>query len=483
MSRLATSWKQQSMKNAILSFAMLPSEELVRLRGALDGYDIAVPAIASHLSQRGTIRKTFEQAEHYAWASYRYDITWDEKLDLKRFTEIAGDPATYLPVFDRYGPYEGGSIATMTRALHDFSRAEQIIAKHRPDIVMFVNQPESGLEYMLYRIALHENIPIMLTRNGAFFHARIAATRYDGPIIGEDGLPAPAIIPLHMAGGEGTLSTASQAEVDKVIHGTRTYKPGYLKYRPNFRKKLRRLRTEGHPFRPEKLKKIADISQSGFVFKRLLKSRYKRYCTPLDPAPVNGVSVFFPLHYQPELTTMPLGGRYVNQIHAVKALSDTLPEGSAIYVKEHTSMFSAGTRANTNFRPKDYYKWLASIPKVQLVGLDVPSRELQEMTDCTACITGTAGFEALLRGRKAIHFGTAAYANAPNSVAFDALAASGVEDFLAHSEPVDRVLDFAVKVEELSYVPDEFERLEDIFAFGMPRLRVETLLKGIGASA
>ncbi len=74
--------------------------------------------------------------------------------------------------------------------------------------------------------------------------------------------------------------------------------------------------------------------------------------------------IFFPLHYQPEKNTSPLGGVFENQLLAVKILSEAVPENWIIYVKEHPRQFSYVMRQR-HYRDIDYYEKLLGIPKVQ----------------------------------------------------------------------------------------------------------------------
>jgi hypothetical protein len=112
--------------------------------------------------------------------------------------------------------------------------------------------------------------------------------------------------------------------------------------------------------------------------------------------------VLFCLHLQPEVTTLPLGGRYHDQLRAVEDLSTIVPPGVAIYVKEHPETFGA-------VRSDDFYARLASIPSVTLVDKDLPTPTFVERCLFVATITGTVGFEALKAGKSALTFGYAWY--------------------------------------------------------------------------
>lgn len=118
--------------------------------------------------------------------------------------------------------------------------------------------------------------------------------------------------------------------------------------------------------------------------------------------------VYFSMHYQPERTTCPDGGRFNNQFLAIALLAETLPEGWMLYVKEHPSQFrfhSAGELC----RWREYYEEIAAFPNVRLIPLDVSGIDLIDNAKAVATITGTSGWEGLVRGKPVLCFGAAWY--------------------------------------------------------------------------
>jgi len=118
--------------------------------------------------------------------------------------------------------------------------------------------------------------------------------------------------------------------------------------------------------------------------------------------------VFFALHYQPEMTTNPLGGVFTDQNLALEMLSQAVPEGWHIYVKEAPASLSPLYR-HSWFRDKAWYERMAAIPKVSLMDVSSSPFELIDYCRCTATITGTAGWESVLRGKPCLVFGYAWY--------------------------------------------------------------------------
>ncbi len=113
--------------------------------------------------------------------------------------------------------------------------------------------------------------------------------------------------------------------------------------------------------------------------------------------------VYFPLHWQPELTTMPLGFEYQDQLLAIEHLSSILPRGWKIVTKEHLSQTGA-------MRDKAWFERFRSIEGVEMLDYEFDTYTLIEKSQIVATITGTAGFEAVIGGKPSIVFGAAWYA-------------------------------------------------------------------------
>ncbi|HIL79681.1 MAG TPA: hypothetical protein EYG54_00245 [Myxococcales bacterium] len=122
--------------------------------------------------------------------------------------------------------------------------------------------------------------------------------------------------------------------------------------------------------------------------------------------------VYFPMHLQPEATTLPLGGVYEDQILVVDSLARALPEGWQIVVKENP-------KQRFDKRDASLYHRLRSLPAVRLVARDADSFDLLEGSKAVAAITGTAGWEALCAGKPVLTFGNAFYRHAEGSTPVD----------------------------------------------------------------
>src|SRR3989338_4409048 len=116
--------------------------------------------------------------------------------------------------------------------------------------------------------------------------------------------------------------------------------------------------------------------------------------------------VYFPLHFQPERTTSPQGGIYHHQILVAETLAAALPDGWELFIKEHPSQWKLrGKLRYSSARYRGYYERLARIPRVRVVPITTSSFDLTEKSQAVAVVTGTVGWEALLRGKCPLVFG------------------------------------------------------------------------------
>lgn len=150
--------------------------------------------------------------------------------------------------------------------------------------------------------------------------------------------------------------------------------------------------------------------------RRLLKEY--QTITQGDEADIAGKTLYFPLHYQPEMTTVPRGGGFADQIAVVSLLAANLPAGWSIVVKEHPSTFMKHMFGHQG-RFDGFYETLAAIPRVRLLPLETDSRIVLRKAHAVATITGTSGIEALALGKPLLVFGYPWYRTLPGVMPCD----------------------------------------------------------------
>lgn len=174
--------------------------------------------------------------------------------------------------------------------------------------------------------------------------------------------------------------------------------------------------------------------------KKGLRKEYSRFSALIDPENV-GRYVYFPLHYQPELTTAPLGGEASDQFHVISELSRALPGDVRLIVKEHPSQY-ARVLYGAQGRYLGCWEAISHLSNVVLCDMSVSSISLVKQSDAVVTVTGTAGWEALVNQKASFHFGGAWYQSFPaaRKLDFDNLRSQLAEGLECQSrDPIDRV--------------------------------------------
>jgi len=147
---------------------------------------------------------------------------------------------------------------------------------------------------------------------------------------------------------------------------------------------------------------LEDYHAEARAFKQRLRADYLARCE--DPDLQNDKYVYFPLHYRPERTSNPDGGVFYDQIIPISMISEALPDGWRIYVKEHPSQLSMMLAGECG-RTTQYYDEIARLRGVKFIEPDYSSKALLMHSQAAATITGTIAWEAALNGRRAFYFG------------------------------------------------------------------------------
>jgi hypothetical protein len=109
--------------------------------------------------------------------------------------------------------------------------------------------------------------------------------------------------------------------------------------------------------------------------------------------------IYLALHYQPELTTSPLAGAFVDQWLIAQLVAATMPADVHLYVKEHPM------QQKLVGRYVGFYDELRRLPRTQLVPRSFDTYELIDRSSAIATATGTAGWEGLYRCKPVLLFG------------------------------------------------------------------------------
>ena len=143
----------------------------------------------------------------------------------------------------------------------------------------------------------------------------------------------------------------------------------------------------------------------GVFKKKKLLAHYHRLSRPADLAKP---FIFVALQCEPERQTCPSGGVFGNQYLMIDLLSKCVPDNWLIYVKEHPSQFKSYQIAERS-RTAAFYDQINELPNVQLVSLETNSFELIDHAIASASVSGTVGWESVVRSKPMMLFGYSWY--------------------------------------------------------------------------
>ena len=108
--------------------------------------------------------------------------------------------------------------------------------------------------------------------------------------------------------------------------------------------------------------------------------------------------MYYPLHINPEYSTLTQGTMFGNQLTVIEALAKSIPADWIVYVKEHPAMI------NEVVRSKFFYNRIQELPNVEFAPPYSDTDILIDNAEMIAVINGTTGWEAILRGKPVVTF-------------------------------------------------------------------------------
>jgi hypothetical protein len=297
-----------------------------------------------------------------------------------------------------------------------------VLEHFRPDIVVYRIMPHVSHDYALYALCRIMNIP-------TFMFERTSLPGFQYPVGSfEDGSEIIRRAYTEALEGDDQQEVSLTPETASHLENlSKTYAdamPYYLKYYvKNYKKSgdiggsVPILFNAAKHFVKALLNKREDLDrESRFMHKRYHKQmgQLKRkkllahYNSLAKPVNLSVPYVFVALQCDPERSTCPAGSLFGNQYLMVDMLSKLVPRDWKIYVKEHFAQFKV-YQAAERAKSIDFYNMMASIPKVELVPLNYTSFDLIDGAQASATVSGTVGWESVVRGKPTLLFGHSWY--------------------------------------------------------------------------
>lgn len=265
----------------------------------------------------------------------------------------------------------------------------------RPEIVFFSAAPHNPVSWIFGRVAEVWGATVLMINDSPFFHRKWL-------VCGLDTQAPVAVQPTYAEGG-------SEVAWEAIRRNRRPYSLAIPSYTREALKSAWRWRREIKYLVLTRPKNVLVKLKQAWNKWRL----YRCYCTLSVPVRFDQPYYVFFLHYQPEGTTLPYGLAFSQQWLAISRLRMALPAGVQLVVKEHPGMFLRGM-LRPSVRDCYFYDAIASLPNTVLADINQDSFDLIDHAEAVVTITGTAGFQALARGKPVIVFGAAPYRHFPS---------------------------------------------------------------------
>ena len=113
--------------------------------------------------------------------------------------------------------------------------------------------------------------------------------------------------------------------------------------------------------------------------------------------------IFYPLHFQPESSTLPSAMYFENQELIIRMLSKALPKNWKLVVKEHPKQLKLDLR-NLHFRNLDFYQNIKNIDNVLFYSSSSDYSKIFKLSKINCSISGSIIWSSLLNGIPSIIF-------------------------------------------------------------------------------
>jgi len=285
-----------------------------------------------------------------------------------------------------------------------------VIQKLKPDIIIFELWPHGGYDFVIYSLAKFLRIKTLM-----FDFTRIS----DRLLLINDFIIGSPALRKEIEKNQDKQFTVEDLNPDIQESYKKQTKNGIGAVPSDLKMILKKYSGKSLLFIKLKmiLKSIFDFSifkkTFCYISKKFQPNLKKEY-NKLQMAPdFNKKFIYTAFQFQPEASTSVLGGVFIDQILMVKILSASVPDDWLIYVKENPCQWLPEGTMFTPFRYRSYYETIAKLKNVRLVPVETSTFGLIEKSQAVATVTGTVGWEAVLRSKPALVFGYAWYRDCP----------------------------------------------------------------------
>jgi hypothetical protein len=439
-----------------------------------DKYEWNIPYFIGADTTRKIVLKKFPKAVFHTNSQAKKNIPPIEcsgihlpSLDQELLTSFLYHESIILKLLDR-SDYRG-SYTYKKRILFYHSQLSYwmgVINYYKPDVVVFRTAPHAGFDYILYAVCDVFGVRTIMFEKTAML-GRILPVNSFREGSNELRLCYERRIAEFNSGGSKLikLSENTKEHISTLKQSYKKAMPFLLKY------KIKNHKNKGEldALTITLIKIIKDIiigvfikktrpnylerkyfSHIGTIKKRKLLKHYNRLAEDVD---LSKPFIFAALQCEPERQAVPCGGIFGNQYLMIDMLSKNVPNGWKIYVKEHISQFKSYQAADRG-RSIEFYNYINSLHNVKFVPLSYSSFDLIDNAIASATVSGSVGWESVVRGKPALLFGYAWYKDCEGiSVTHNLSQLKSVLNEILNGYCVDKdkVAIFASSLEEVSF--------------------------------
>ena len=363
--------------------------------------EIGLPKIAvtkkSALSQKSNI----EIFDHKECKNLNYNIeNWSSVPPLSKelLLEYAKIEHIYLKMADRLG-----FIQSYQQRKDEYNKHLRFwiwkLSQFNFELAIFENVPHEGYNYVLYSILIAKKIKVI-----TFFQLPIRPGKtyllqavFD---IFNHGAQIKELLLNNNSSVENLPSEilkkfAGYIELSKLNAGKLKVSPEIKKLHQLHPNNLLQILFKFMNLRKHTLRDLKKIFAMKMGYDNYLASNsnlLKYYKKNEERPSLKKRYIYFTMHYQPELSTSPLGGVFVDQILACEILAFAAKKMNIyLYIKEHPR----GSKAAYT-KAYDSYERLLNYDNVKFLSNDMNTYELVDNSICVSTITGSSGWEAFL---------------------------------------------------------------------------------------
>ncbi len=364
--------------------------------------------------------------DNYVWVNSSfakwsdYDVDWNdvEPLDEGLIEKMAWCETVSINVINRYEdkrviPYD----QRRRQYLRHLRLWDDLIRKKKINLYITGGVPHELPEWIIFCLCRHYNIPTILFQTGTVRHTTFIMDDWKEPV---------RKLECEYKRLSSELSNASEEEIElspeyeeyfQAQTGRGSMKPwdDWVE-KKGFWTDLKNILI-GIPSSAARLLKnwtslkywITKVKRYSWMKKT--KRMYGFYNKNASDPDLGQKFVYLPLQMQPECSTAPQAGAYVDQLLIAQMLSVCLPDDVYIYIKEHPAQLK--WYEDGRGRTLDFYKDLLEVERVKFVTLNFSSADLIKHCVFIATATGTAAFEGIFQGKPSLLFGHRFFQRAP----------------------------------------------------------------------